>query len=141
MTSVPLHPRKYYTIQLVFGIQDDKIRERLCREANLTLEKTDEICRATESMKIVGDTSGQTAVNVIKTIKCLRYLHTSDPCKASTIRQIRGSQHVDVGIVDKLTHDIAIKESCPAYGKECKRCHKKNHFASKCWSKILPNQR
>ena len=27
-------------------------------------------------------------------------------------------------------HEIAIKESYPVYGKECKRCHKINHFAS-----------
>ena len=66
----------------------------------MTLEKTDEICRAAESMaaqmKIVGDISLK--------LKCLRirYLHTSDPCKASTIQQIRGNQHVNVGIVDKL---------------------------------------
>ena len=139
MTSVPLHPRKYYTIQLVFGIQDDKIRERLCREANLTLEKTDEICRATESMKIVGDTSGQTAVNVIKTkvpqIPAYKRSMQSQHNKANTGKPTCGCWNCG------QTHDIAIKESCPAYGKECKRCHKKNHFASKCWSKILPNQR
>ena len=64
-------PKEILRDRLVFGIQDDKVRERLLREANLTLEKADEICRAAESMaaqmKILGDTSGQTAVNVIKT--------------------------------------------------------------------------
>ena len=45
--------------RLLFGINDAKVRERLLREANLTLAKTDEICRAAESMraqiKVVGD--------------------------------------------------------------------------------------
>ena len=34
----------------IFGIKNDKVRERLLRESNLTLVKTDEICRAVESM-------------------------------------------------------------------------------------------
>jgi len=35
--------------KLVFGIQDSKVRERLLREKNLSLQKTDEICRAHET--------------------------------------------------------------------------------------------
>ena len=45
--------------RLVFGIRGNKVRERLLREAKLTLEKTDEVCRASESMlaqmKVVGN--------------------------------------------------------------------------------------
>lgn len=37
-------PNEMLRDRLVFGIQDDKVRERLLRETNLTLEKTDEIC-------------------------------------------------------------------------------------------------
>ena len=48
----------------MFGIRDAKARERLLRETKLTLTKTDEISRASESMlaqmKIVGDNSGAT---------------------------------------------------------------------------------
>ena len=44
--------------KLVFGNQDSKVRERLLREKNLSLHKTDEICRAHETMiqqmKVVG---------------------------------------------------------------------------------------
>ena len=36
--------------RLVFGIKDDKVRERLLRESALILSKTDEICRAAESI-------------------------------------------------------------------------------------------
>ena len=47
--------------KLVFGIQDSKVRERLLREKNLSLRKTDEICRAYETMiqqmKVVGGAS------------------------------------------------------------------------------------
>lgn len=47
---------------LIFGINDGKVRESLLQEAGLTLAKTDEICRAAESMrtqmKMVGDIGG-----------------------------------------------------------------------------------
>ena len=47
--------------RLVFSIQDAKARERLLRESDLTLKKTDEICHAAESMmsqmKVVDDGS------------------------------------------------------------------------------------
>ena len=43
-------PDKILRDRLVFGIQDDKIRERLLRESRLTLAKMDEICRTAECM-------------------------------------------------------------------------------------------
>ena len=52
----------------LFGIRDDKVRERLLREANLTLTKTDEIARAAETMlsqmKIVNDHATPTVHSV-----------------------------------------------------------------------------
>ena len=36
--------------KLVFGIQDSEVRERLLREKNLSLQKSDEICQAHETM-------------------------------------------------------------------------------------------
>ena len=46
--------------KVVFGIRDSKVRERLLREKNLSLEKTiNEICRSQETMvqemRVVGD--------------------------------------------------------------------------------------
>ena len=32
-------------------------------------------------------------------------------------------------------HDMQKKEQCPAFGKSCRKCKKRNHFAVKCWSK------
>ena len=54
-------PNEILRDRLIFGIHDTKVRERLLRENNLTLAKTDEICRAaesmTEQMRIVGQSS------------------------------------------------------------------------------------
>ena len=56
---------------LVFGIWDAKARERLLRESKLTLVKTDEVCRAAESMlaqlKVMEDSSSAT-VSAVKSV-------------------------------------------------------------------------
>ena len=57
-------PNEILRDRLIFGIHDMKVRERLLRENNLTLIKTDEICRAAESMtkqmRIVGQSNNAT---------------------------------------------------------------------------------
>ena len=62
-------PNEILRDRLVFGISDSKVRERLLRESDLTLERTDEICRAAESMivqmKIVDGNTGD-MVSAIK---------------------------------------------------------------------------
>ena len=101
-------PNQMLRNQLVFGIRDAKVRERLLREADLTLKKTDEICHAAESMmaqvKIV---DGQ-----------------QRPLKA--VRECWNCGR---------RHDFSKRELCPAFGKTCNKCHKPNHFANKCRSK------
>ena len=56
--------------RLVFGIRDNKVRERLLGESLLTLKKADEICRASESssaqMKEVSQTDMVSALDPAK---------------------------------------------------------------------------
>ena len=65
-------PEEILRDKLVFGIRDNKVRERLLREPRLTLAKTDEICRAAESldtqMKTITDESSQ-----VSTVKVHNY--------------------------------------------------------------------
>ena len=30
-------------------------------------------------------------------------------------------------------HDLAKRENCPAFGRSCNKCGKKNHFANLCF--------
>ena len=57
-------PNEILRDKLIFGIHDTKVRERLLRDNNLTLIKTDEICLAaesmTEQMRIVGQSNNAT---------------------------------------------------------------------------------
>ena len=63
-------PEEILRDRLIFGIRDDKVRERLLRESNLTLAKTDEVCRAAESMvaqmKVIG--SGDAVSTTVSTV-------------------------------------------------------------------------
>ncbi len=95
------------------------MRERLLRESNLTLQKTDEICRAAES------TSQQ--------------LKLVEP-QEMAIHSVRKTTEEDRQKVKECwmcgrKHAFHTKESCPAFGKTCNKCHKLNHFAVKCRQK------
>ena len=63
------HAEEILRDRLLFGIRDNKVRERLLREPRLTLAKTDEICREAESldaqMKTITD-GLNTLVNTVK---------------------------------------------------------------------------
>ena len=90
-------------------------------------------------MKIVGDTT-DAAVHTIKPQGQRR--------QGSTYKQTMQTKRADLHKIQHecwscgQTHDVTNKEMCPAYGKECKKCHKKqHHFASRCWSKIPGSQR
>ena len=125
-------PEEILRDKLVFGIRDNKVRERLLREPRLTLAKTDEICRAAESldtqMKTITDESSQ-----VSTVKVHNYQ-----------KDRQESQRKQIGI-DKQTilpsktntpecwhcgqkHELHPRELCPAIGKLCSKCHKPNHL-------------
>ena len=112
----------------MFGIKDDKVREQLLCESNLTLSKTDEICRAAESMiaqmKVVGhiDSLG-TTVSAVR---------SHQEHKQSSIDKPHDSKHTRECWNCGRRHEYHQKELCPAYGKICSKCHKPNHFAAKC---------
>ena len=111
--------------RLIFGISDSKVRERLLRASDLTLAKTDEICRAAESMslqmKIVEENSS-TSVNAVKSGKEQSRQPESDKTAHRECWSC-GYRHEPR------------KELCPAFGKTCNKCNKRNHFAAKCRSK------
>ena len=111
--------------RLVFGIRDNKVRERLLRESGLSLKKTDEICRASESMqkqmKIVRDKL-DLPVNAV----------SKDKYQKKTGKRVtKGNK--ECGNCGQR-HDTSRRENCPAYMKECRQCGKLSHWARKCRS-------
>ena len=116
--------------RLVFGIRDAKTRERLLRESRLTLERTDEVCHAAESMtsqmKLVEDSHG-VEVSAVTPGK-----EANLPQSTQEHRRIRECWNCG------RRHEFQRKELCPAYGKTCTKCRKLNHFAAKCRSRAAP---
>ena len=109
-------PNQILRDKLMFGIRDSKVRERLLREKNLSLEKTDEICRSHETcmvqqMRVVGDASLSVAdagnVNAV-----------SKKPKRGKRRRGRGSRNANTrGNSCEFCgreHDLAKRENCPA---------------------------
>ncbi|KAK7105231.1 hypothetical protein V1264_016637 [Littorina saxatilis] len=107
--------------RIVLGIQDGPTRKELLQEAELTLEKCVHMCRAAEStsqqLKSLSvsavDESGAEAYSVSH-----RDRDRNRPKLTSC--KFCGQAHTWK------------KELCPAWGKTCKQCQKKNHFALKC---------
>ena len=118
---------------MVFGIKDNRVRERLLHESGLTLSKTDELCRAAESMqsqmKAVGDTQlkfidrGEDAVNVVQR----KQLHQQPSFQSGR------SKTRECWFCGRM-YEFGDKKNCPAYGRTCGTCGKNNHFSSKCRS-------
>ena len=97
--------------RLVFGIWDNKVRERLLRESKLALAKTDEICHAAESMmaqmKVVDGNHG-VEVDAVETGR-------DNPTKDQPLLQDRRNTRNCWNCGRK--HEYHKKELCPAYGK------------------------
>jgi len=117
---------------LIFGIRDDKVRERLLRESQLTLQKADEICPAAEStaaqMKELGDAVSAFTLN-------------KNPRRPRDIRSLRnkGCQRGETKSCGNCgrTHEAG---KCMARGKTCNECGKANHFAVVCRSRTQPEK-
>ena len=62
----------------IFGIKDERVRERLLREPRLTLAKTNKLCRGSESMqvqlKVVGsDDISAHAIKVDRSVSAVKW--------------------------------------------------------------------
>jgi hypothetical protein len=97
--------------------QSERVRERLLRERELTLDKALEVCQineqSEEQLKVLND------VQSIKTI--------GKHNKSGNYRR-RDNKQEQVLCCGKCGKSHPAKE-CPAFHKKCFKCDKKNHFA------------
>ncbi len=112
--------------RIVVGIRDDALRARLLRETDLDLHKAIQMCRAAEASRTQ-----------------LSQIQVASDTEVHTVRQTRtrhGSQANDSDMSHYIIRNCKYcgrdhnKGKCPAYGVNCKKCGKRNHFASKCMS-------
>ena len=107
--------------KILFGTRDDVARQRMLEEEDLTLEKAINICHTLES------TNAQ-----------LHFMAEKDKRKNIFVNEIK-QKHGKLSSFDRPRQKScfycgAVHEprQCPAYGKQCHKCGKRNHFAAVC---------
>ena len=115
--------------KVVFGVRDERIKERLLREADLTLNKALDICRAAETSKqqieAMGATQTQVPVHTMQARKKGgRYKKTTSmPTQSSDDKREYNTPAC------KYCGRSHAPRQCSAFGKVCRKCGGSNHFA------------
>jgi hypothetical protein len=121
----------------VVGIRDDSTRHKLLQIRDLSLQKTIDICKASEA--VGRQLKAMTSPDDVHTLQ----LHTKRSASRGRYRDKSRSR----GVADRDKSAIKErkckycdrqheprKEACPAYRQVCRRCSKRNHFESVCRS-------
>ena len=114
--------------RIIFGIADNKVRERLLCEPDLSLSKTLDICRTSEmsqaQIKTVSEFNSPNVHLLHENQKASEgKLSDGQPSPANQLHYLYcfcGRKH------------RSKRQACPAWGKKCIKCGRENHFARKC---------
>ena len=122
-------PEEMVRDRIVFGCQSKDLREKLIEKGSTltlvsTLEITDAHLLSREQMKSMSETD----VHAIK--RRIPQRQQKSP-QISKSKQPNGASR----ICQKCGRNHKTTDQCPARGKECYKCKKKNHFSSMCRSK------
>ena len=115
--------------QIVVGISDPRLRERLLRERDLSLEKAIKLCRITEqsneqSKVFDSPTAQASSIDTVQKTQVPVETEKTDDVKRIAKCKFCGSSHN--------------RGSCPAYGATCHKCNGRNHYA-RCCLKLRSN--
>jgi hypothetical protein len=105
----------------VFGISDSKLKEKLLQNRDITLAVAINTIRAAEVTKTQLESMASKMTIASLSQQDRPTPPTPAPRKISC--KYCGYDHV--------------RGKCPAYGQNCKKCNKKNHFAKVCTSKVV----
>ena len=119
--------------RLVLGLNDNKMRERLLRITDLSLEKAIDICKAAE------ETSAQLQVmhGDMKNVSVVKKRQNrNQPKRMSHVNTPKPKPPTDSDSYEcKYCGRRHGKRDCPAFGQICHQCNGRNHFKSCCRSK------
>ncbi|XP_075739068.1 uncharacterized protein LOC142784530 [Rhipicephalus microplus] len=99
--------------QVMFGTNNAKLREKLLSDKDLNLQKAEEFCKAAELAAIQSAAGSNESLHVDIT----RRTHRTKFANGTRCRNC---------------NKVHAPERCPAYGKTCYTCKKRNHFAVCC---------
>ena len=121
--------------KIVFGVHNGKVKERLLREPDLDLKKALDICRAAE-MSIQ---QMQEMASTDETVHMVDYRKNRGPQREPATdpsvptRRQQSSQPANC----EYCGGRHGPRQCPAWGKTCNKCSKKNHYSNVCKSSNL----
>ena len=129
------------TYKIADGIRSEKIRDVLLRKgAEMTLVKAINICRTDEITRMQMKEMSDKEINGInkkkywKSSKHKKQGGGSDQTAIKRDQKDESSRSND-GKKCKFCGRIHKPRECPAYGQECRKCKKKNHWASCCYTR------
>ena len=124
--------------RIVFGTKSSKVREKLINEgSDLTLEKAVDIARTYElSQKHlqtmhIGEDTNVNSINRKKTYTKHARAHSTNLQKYEQ----GAKSKFKVKLCQRCGYDHNPGNRCPAKGKQCKKCNKKDYFTKMCRSK------
>ena len=124
--------------RIVMGISDDASRRKLLQTRDLDIKRAIDICRACEvSSRQVREMRPSEDVKKIGQTRSPRNRQSFARDSASAQRTVSTNRGKSPSSICKFCgskHEFK-KELCPAFGKSCRKCLKKNHFATMCKSK------
>ena len=130
--------------RLVLGLVDRELSEKLQLESNLTLATAITMSRQSETVKKQLHEQRHSAVDTVHAFRNRRggasrdTRATRERERASEGARERGREQASHPQAQDIVHECKYcggthsKRRCPAYGKICHRCKKKNHFARVC---------
>ncbi|XP_042142891.1 uncharacterized protein K02A2.6-like [Ixodes scapularis] len=101
--------------QIVFGTNNKKLREKMLRDKDLTLQKAEQTCKAAEASAKQNEAWYAHEEKVDSTTK--GYQRRSDASRTEQCFKCN------------RRHE---KRKCPAFGKTCYACQGRKHFAASC---------
>lgn len=117
----------------MFSMNDQRLKERLLREPNLTLEKTIDTCRAAEiasaQIQAMSAATQERFVHAVHKKKQDSQPRNKGP--KQPFQHTQSSGHVNMCRKCGKSHQ---PKQCPAYGFSCHKCGKQNHYAKMCGS-------
>lgn len=119
--------------QVVVGVREDLLREKLLEDKGLTLDKCLQLGRAYETAKQQSkNIAAGTETPSVQSVQHRKY-------GAKMHKPNREKEH-SRPTVRKCTrcgkHEVHDKKNCPAKDAECRKCKKKGHYAAMCRSNV-----
>ena len=107
---------------IVCGTNDNSLRERLLRESELTLPKA----------LSAGHAAKETCKHACKILKSDETVDLHKISKHSKSRSQTFTQATEIIKKYRFCKNSHHRGRCPAYGKVCHNCNRKNHFKKCC---------